>query len=138
MSVTALDLGYDEGLTLAFSSRDRMAAVAWYQAHLGFELVFDSPEMGWCEITSHMAGVTFGFGENFAVAPGNCVPVLAVKDLDAFRARLEGMNVKFDGPTEDAGYVKLATFYDGDGNALMLSQMIAEVSSAAFVMDLQV
>ena len=121
---TALDIGFDEGLTLAFSSADRLAAVAWYQQHLGFELVSDSPEMGWCEITSHMANVTLGFGENFKVTPGNCVPVFAVKDIDGFRARLERMNVKFDGPTEDAGYVKLATFYDGDGNALMLSQVM--------------
>lgn len=124
MSVS--DLGFEEGLTLAFSSLDRMAAAAWYKTHLGFELVFDSPEMGWCEITSHMANVTLGFGESVNLAPGNSIPVFAVKDIDAFRSRLEAMNVKFDGPTEDAGYVKLATFYDGDGNALMLSQLMQQ------------
>ena len=119
------DLGFDDGLTLAFSSRDRMAAVAWYQKHLSFEMVFDSPEMGWCEITSHMANVTLGFGENFKATSGNCVPVFAVKDIESFRTRLENMGVKFDGKIEDAGYVKLATFYDHDGNALMLSQMVS-------------
>jgi CreA protein len=131
MTDTVSDLGFDEGLTLAFSSKDRKAAAAWYQAHLGFELMYDEPDMGWCEITSHMTNVTLGFGENIESKPGNCVPVFAVKDIAAFRARLEASNVKFDGPTEDTGYVKLATFYDGDGNALMLSQMMVDESRGA-------
>lgn len=122
---TGVDLGFKPELTIAFSTKDRKAAAAWYAAHLGFEILFDAEEMGWCELATSMSGVTLGLGETFEVKPGNCVPVFAVADLDAARAALEAKGVRFDGPTEvNEGYVKLATFYDGDGNALMLSQML--------------
>ena len=47
----------------------------------------------------------------------------AVEDIDAARKLLESKDVRFDGPTRVYdGMVKLATFYDPDGNTLMLFQ----------------
>jgi CreA protein len=118
---------FKPGLTLAMSSADRQATVAWYEAHLGFTLLYDAPEIGWCEMATHMQGVTVGFAENFKPTPGNCVPVWEVADLDAARAALEAAGVSFDGPTDvNEGMVKLATFHDCDGNAMMLSQTLIE------------
>jgi CreA protein len=44
-----------------------------------------------------------------------------VEDIEAARRRLEQREVRFDGPTRTIeGLVKLATFYDPDGNTFML------------------
>jgi CreA protein len=60
-------------------------------------------------------------------AAGNCVPTWEVEDIDAARAALEAAGVRFDGDTDvNEGMVKLATFFDPDGNALMLSQTLME------------
>ena len=68
-------------------------------------------------------GVTIGLGEHTKPVPGNCVPVFGVADLDDARQKLEQADVKFDGETDVVeGMVKTATFYDPDGNALMLAQ----------------
>jgi predicted enzyme related to lactoylglutathione lyase len=48
-----------------------------------------------------------------------------VVDIDAARAYLEGEGVRFDGETHQVeDMVKLCTFYDPDGNALMLAQQL--------------
>ncbi len=56
---------------------------------------------------------------------GGCVPVWGVRDITAARASLEAAGVRFDGPTQEiSGMVKLATFYDPDGNAMMFAQSL--------------
>ena len=46
-----------------------------------------------------------------------------VKDIDAARTLLESKKVRFDGPTQEIpGMVKLATFFDPDGNPMMFYQ----------------
>jgi catechol 2,3-dioxygenase-like lactoylglutathione lyase family enzyme len=123
MSATVTHL--KQGLTLAMGSSDRQASAAWYARHLGFTLLYDVPEIGWCEMATHMDGVTVGFAETFKPTVGNCVPTWEVEDLDAARAALEAAGVAFDGPTEvNEGMVKLATFHDLDGNAMMLSEAL--------------
>jgi hypothetical protein len=53
--------------------------------------------------------------------------VLGVRDIDAARAHLEKHNVRFDGATRTIpGMVKLATFFDPDGHALMLYQSLSQ------------
>ena len=51
-------------------------------------------------------------------------------DKEEARGYLEGKGVRFDGETQDVGgMVKLATFFDPDGNPYMLAQnMTAEDS----------
>ncbi|AWZ00802.1 glyoxalase/bleomycin resistance protein/dioxygenase superfamily protein [Rhodobiaceae bacterium] len=109
--------------TLAMSVRDRHASARWYEDTLGFELLYHADDAGWSELQTKTAGVTLGLGEQTEPSPGNTVPVFGVTDIALARAALEQADVKFDGPTDTIeGMVSTATFYDPDGNALMLAQ----------------
>ena len=110
-------------ITLAISVRDRHASADWYADKLGFELIYHADDAGWSEMRTRTAGVTLGLGEQSEPAPGNTVPVFGVDDIAAARGALEGAGVKFDGATETIeGMVSTATFYDPDGNAMMLAR----------------
>lgn len=116
-------ISVDQTITIAMSVTDRHASADWYGAMLGFELIYHADEAGWSEVNTNTPGVVLGLGEHTKPAPGNCVPVFGTADLDSARQKLEGAKVKFDGPTDVVeGMVKTATFYDPDGNALMLAQ----------------
>lgn len=113
----------DKTMTLALSVADRHASANWYYEKLGFELLYHMDEVGWSELKTNIEGVTMGLGEQTEPTPGNTVPVFGVKDIVDARNRLEAADVKFDGPTEVIeGMVSTATFYDLDGNAMMLAQ----------------
>ena len=113
----------DNTITLALSVRDRHASAAWYADMLGFALVYHADEAGWSELQTKTDGVTLGLGEQADPSPGNTVPVFGVADIADARSKLEGAGVRFDGATETIeGMVSTATFYDPDGNALMLAQ----------------
>ncbi len=110
-------------ITLAMSVRDRHASAEWYRDKLGFELIHHIDEAGWSEMRTKTEGVTLGLGEQSEPSPGNTVPVFGVADIETARGSLEAAGVKFDGETETVeGMVSTATFYDPDGNALMLAQ----------------
>ena len=110
-------------ITLAISVRDRHASARWYSDMLGFELIHHLDEAGWSEMRTKTAGVTLGLGEQAEPAPGNSVPVFGVSDIASARAALEAAGVRFDGDTEVIeGMVSTATFFDPDGNAMMLAQ----------------
>lgn len=114
-------------ITIALSVSDRHASAAWYEEKLGFKLLFHADDAGWSELTTFTEGVTLGLGEQGEPQPGNSVPVFGVQDIATARTALEGAGVKFDGPTETIeGMVSIATFYDPDGNALMLAQNLAK------------
>ncbi|SFT82173.1 hypothetical protein SAMN05444141_103632 [Pseudovibrio denitrificans] len=110
-------------ITLSISVRDRHASAEWYSSMLGFELKHHIDEAGWSEMHTKTLGVTLGLGEQTEPKPGNTVPVFGVADIESARGAMEGAGVKFDGPTETIeGMVSIATFYDPDGNAMMLAQ----------------
>lgn len=110
-------------ITLAMSVRDRHASAQWYRDKLGFELIHHIDDAGWSELQTKTNGVTLGLGEQSEPAPGNMVPVFGVADIETERGALEAAGVRFDGRTETIeGMVSTATFYDPDGNALMLAQ----------------
>lgn len=116
-------ISLNETITIAMSVKDRHASAAWYEKMLGFETIYHADEAGWSEIQTRTAGVTIGLGEHTKPQPGNCVPVFGIADLDSARQALEQAHVKFDGETDVVeGMVKTATFYDPDGNALMLAE----------------
>lgn len=113
----------DNTITIALSVKDRHASAKWYEEKLGFPLSYHLDEAGWSEIQTNTDGVTIGFGEHVEPAPGNAVPVFGIADIASGRKALEAAGVKFDGETETIeGMVSTATFYDPDGNALMLAQ----------------
>lgn len=119
MSVVTLD----DTITIALSVKDRQASAAWYEKMLGFSLRYHMDEAGWSELETKTKGVTLGLGEQTAPTPGNAVPVFGVADIAKARGGLEAEGVRFDGPTDTMeGMVSLATFYDPDGNALMIAQ----------------
>ncbi|MGH1347929.1 MAG: VOC family protein [Nannocystales bacterium] len=110
-------------ITIAFSVSDRRKSVDWYSKHFGFDVSATFDEMGWTELRTATPGVILGLGDMEKPKPGNCVPVFGVQDLDASRAILEAEDVRFDGDTVTVpGMTKIATLYDPDGNALMISE----------------
>ncbi|WP_368183650.1 VOC family protein [Aestuariibius sp. HNIBRBA575] len=119
----------DKTINIAMSVKDRHVSAAWYENMLGFETMYHVDEAGWSELQTNTPGVTIGLGEHTKPVPGNCVPVFGIADLDDARGKLEQANVKFDGDTDVVeGMVKTATFYDPDGNALMLAQDLTGVA----------
>ncbi len=119
MSVITLE----NTITLALSVRDRHTSAKWYTDILGFEVLYHADEAGWSELQTKTADVMLGLGEQSEPSPGNTVPVFGVADIASARSALEEVGVKFDGPTETIeGMVSTATFYDPDGNALMIAQ----------------
>ena len=113
----------EKTITIALSVTDRHASAAWYKDILGFETVYHADDAGWSELQTNTPGVTIGLGEHAKPVPGNSVPVFGIADIDDARRKLEGANVAFDGPTDVVeGMVKTATFYDPDGNAMMLAE----------------
>ncbi len=123
MSVVSLD----KTITLSLSVKDRHASANWYEQNLGFKLLFHIDEAGWSEMQTNTEGVTLGLGEQVEPTPGNCVPVFGIADIASGRKALEQAGVNFDGPTETIeGMVSIATFYDPDGNALMLAQDLSQ------------
>ena len=116
-------ISVDQTITIAMSVKDRHASAKWYEDMLGFELIYHADEVGWSEMQTNTPGVSIGFGEHTKPVPGNCVPVFGTADLDFARQKMEQADVKFDGDTDVVeGMVKTATFYDPDGNALMLAE----------------
>ena len=113
-------------ITLSTAVGDLDAAIAWFKDTLGFEEHFKVAEAGWAEVTTPADGVTIGLSQS-AEAPtrGGTTPVFGVTDIAAARAELEGKGVRFEGDTvELPGMVKLATFFDRDGNAYMFAQSL--------------
>jgi len=123
-----MPLAYTGDVTLSLRVKDLGKAQAWYREHLGFETLYEVKEMGWCEMKTHVPGVSVGIGQAESPAQGGgVVPVFGVEDIDAARSQLESKDVRFDGETQTIpDMVKLATFYDPDGNAFMLVQDISK------------
>ncbi|MFA3916233.1 VOC family protein [Ruegeria hyattellae] len=113
----------DETINISLSVKDRHVSAEWYGSMLGFETIYHADDAGWSELQTNTVGVTIGLGEHTEPAPGNCVPVFGIANLDSARQKLEQAKVRFDGETDVVeGMVKTATFYDPDGNALMLAE----------------
>ena len=110
-------------ITIALSVKDRAATASWFKHHLGFEQIFAADEAGWTELATNTPGVTIGLGDSEEVKGGNTMPVFGVDDFDKSREALEKAGVKFDGDTiEVEDMVKVATFFDPDGNSLMIAE----------------
>ncbi len=110
-------------LTLALAVRDRKASAGWYAAHLGCSLLYDVEEMGWCELSTPVGGVSLGLLDQEPVVIGGPTPTFGVSDLDGTREVMEAAGVSFTGPTiVMEGFVKLADFTDPDGHRLTLAQ----------------
>lgn len=120
-------IAYRPTTVAALSVSDFKRSVAWYQAILGFTLDYAVDEMGWGEMSTNVPGLTLGISqvETGAGGQGGATLPFAVNDIAVARATLEKQGVRFDGPTNEIpGMVKLATFFDPDGNAFMFSESL--------------
>ena len=122
------NLGYDGGLTCSLSCSDLDKAIAWYRDILGFAVQYRLDDMGWAELASPVARVNVGLSQvESPEVKGGATLTWGVKDIDAARGSLEERDVRFDGETITIPeMVKLATFFDPDGNRHMLYQSLGE------------
>lgn len=120
----AAALGYDGGLTCAINVTSLDAAIDWYGRVLGMNLLYRIDEIAWCEFESPVARVNIGLSQVETVPQGGGATLtFGVKDIEAARAVLDAAGVRQDGPVQEIpAMVKLLTFYDPDGNALMFYQ----------------
>ena len=121
------DFQYDGTITLSTNVSDLDASIRWFEDTLGFAEAYKVPEAGWAEVGTSAPGVSIGLsaGED-AVVAGGATPVFGVVDIQAARTELEGKGVRFESDTvELPGMVRLATFFDPDGNRYMLAQSLA-------------
>lgn len=121
---------YDGGLTCALSVTSLDRSIPWYENVLGMTLMYRMDEIAWCELTSSVARVSVGLSQvESAGGPGGATLTFGVTDLDAAKAALDAAGVRQDGPiNEIPGMVRLLTFYDPDGNALMFYQDMSGTS----------
>jgi catechol 2,3-dioxygenase-like lactoylglutathione lyase family enzyme len=118
---------YNQNMVISIGVSNLDQAIEWYKDALGFELVYKLDQYGWCELSTPTKGVTIGLGQNEDLKTGGATPTFGVADIDAARKHLESKDVRFDGDTyEIEGMVKLATFYDPDGNSFMLAQSLTD------------
>jgi CreA protein len=116
---------YGDTMVISVNVSNFDAAVEWYREALGFELVYRLDQYGWGEVQTPLHGITIGLGQTEELKHGGTVPTFTVKDIDAARKHLESVGARFDGETyQIEDMVKLATFYDPDGNAWMLAQQL--------------
>jgi catechol 2,3-dioxygenase-like lactoylglutathione lyase family enzyme len=119
-----MTIRYDGGLTCAFAVTDLTRAIDWYRDVLGFELLYRQDEIAWCELRTGVERVNLGLAEREeAGGGGGATPTFGVVDIDEAKTALDAAGVRQDGEIQEIpGLVRLLTFYDPDGNALMFYQ----------------
>ena len=119
-------IDWDGEGTAALAVSDYGTSLAWYRDVLGFEVVFELETWGWAQLKSPIDGLLIGIGQSEEIKEGGGATItFRVKDIEAARAYLEGEGVRFDGETTQVeDMVRLATFFDPDGNALMLAEQL--------------
>lgn len=123
-------IAFKGDLTCALGVTSITASLAWLKEMLGCEVLYHLEDMGWAETHSPVHNVTLGLSQIESVKTGGgATLVFGVEDIDAARSELESRGVRFDGETTTIpDFVKLATFFDPDGNSFMFAQSLATPS----------
>ena len=102
-------------------------AIEWYRDVLGFKLLDKRDDIAWCEMETPVERVTVGLGQAEAVAKGGATLTFGVRNMSAAKADLDARKIRQDGPVREiSGMVRLLTFYDPDGNALMFYEDLSK------------
>lgn len=117
---------YTPELTCSISVRNIETSKRWYAEVLGFQHLYTSEDMGWCELATVMPGINIGLSEvEHHEFNGSIVLSFGVKDMDQAIEHLKRYGTKFDGDVYGMeGVVKLVRFRDPDGNLFMLSENV--------------
>lgn len=117
-------LDFVQELTASMGVTDLDRSISWYEKILGCALMYRVDEIGWCEMQTHMDGVRIGLSQNQSVVQGGgATNVWSVADIEAAKAHLDAHDVRQDGGIQHIpGLVKLLTFFDPDGNAMMFAE----------------
>ena len=117
-------LDFVQELTASMGVTDLDRSISWYEKILGCALLYRVDDIGWCEMQTHMNGVRIGLSQNQSVVQGGgATNVWSVADIEAAKAHLDAHDVRQDGDIQHIpGLVKLLTFFDPDGNAMMFAE----------------
>lgn len=120
------NIGYVGKLVCSVSVRDHMKSAQWYVDTLGFSVVFGNEEMGMSYLATPVENVWLDLSQVESPDVKGPALVWGVGSVDKARKVLEGKGVEFDGHTREfGGMVKLATFFDPDGNTLMFYENLS-------------
>jgi predicted enzyme related to lactoylglutathione lyase len=121
-----MSLTFVNEMTASMGVTDIDRSIAWYEHVLGFTLLYKAEEIGWCELASHMPGIKVGLSQNQTVTQGGgATNVWSVADIEAAKAHLDAHGVRQDGEIQTVpDLVRLLTFFDPDGNAMMFAQSL--------------
>ena len=121
---TAGAIAYDGGLTCSINVTDLDRSIPWYERVLGMQLLYRLDHIAWCELSTGVDKVNVGLGVVESVPQGGGATLtFGVTDIDDAQRALDAAGVRQDGPVRQIDeMVRLLTFYDPDGNALMFYQ----------------
>ena len=117
-------IDYDGGLTCSLGVTDLDRSLAFYRDLLGFSLLYRRDDIAWCELQTATEKVNVGLAaREEAGGAGGATLTFGVRDIEAAKAELDRHQIRQDGPVQEiSGLVRLLTFFDPDGNALMFYQ----------------
>lgn len=117
----------DGTMSIAIHVKDWRAAAAWYRSVFGFTPVYESDDLGFCELTTSVPGVTVLLSEPEDDALlGTVIPTFGVTDAVEAHARMKQVGVEVGDPEHFPGVVKTVTLKDPDENTLLLCETLEE------------
>ena len=131
--VPSSPVAYSGQIMPAFHVKDLAKAKRWYADVLGFEVVYDLAEQGWCELATPSKDAKLGLSQN-PETRGSCEGFVSfgVKDMVAAKAQLVKHQVALEGDVvEIPTVVKLLYFRDPDANQLMFFQALDPAAKPA-------
>jgi len=122
-----MPISFTGQLVCSIGVKNHRASAQWYAEHLSCSTQFESEEMGMTFMKTPAEHVSLDISQVEKVKQGgNAVMVWGVANVDTSRKELESKGIRFDGATRTyEGMVKLATFFDPDGNTLMLYENLS-------------
>jgi len=120
------NLGFTGKLVCSLSVKDHAKSAQWYVEHLECSVLFGNEEMGMSYLSTPVENVWLDLSQVENPDVKGPALVWGVASVDVARSQLEAKGVRFDGETREfGGMVKLATFFDPDGNTLMFYENLS-------------